>query len=144
MATITATEWSQSEAALRQLRETVFMQEQHISAADEWDGKDESARHYLVTEARRPIGCARLLINGPDGKIGRVAILPAFRRKHLATDLLHFVISDAMALGLQTLHLDAQTSVTSLYEKLGFVAHGNTFEDAGILHQSMTLVLASP
>ena len=74
MATITATSWSQSEAALRRLRETVFMQEQHVSAADEWDGKDDTARHYLVTETGQPVGCARLLMEDSRGKIGRVAI----------------------------------------------------------------------
>lgn len=146
MISITKTDWQTSETALRKLRETVFMQEQHVSAADEWDGKDDNAIHYLVTAEGQAIGCARLLMDGNTkdgytGKIGRVAILPAWRRQHIATKLLQFIINNARETGLHTLSLDAQTTVTGLYKKLGFTAYGDTFMDAGILHQGMSLQL---
>jgi predicted GNAT family N-acyltransferase len=139
MITIIKTGWQQHRNALSQLRETVFIGEQKISAADEWDDKDESAAHYLVFSENQPIACARLLINNATGKIGRVCVLPAFRRQHIATQLLQFIIDDAKNSQLATLALDAQVNVTSLYSALGFQAIGETFMDAGILHQGMTL-----
>ncbi len=141
MITIIKTSWQQHRNALRQLRETVFIGEQQISAADEWDDKDETAHHFLVFSENQPIACARLLINNTIGKIGRVCVLPAFRRQHIATQLLQFIIEDAKNGTLATLDLDAQFNVTSLYSALGFQPIGETFMDAGILHQGMTLNL---
>lgn len=139
MITIIKADWQQHQNALKHLREEVFIREQQISAADEWDNKDETALHYLAVEKEQAIACARMMINQHSGKIGRVCVLPEFRRQHIATRLLQFIIDDAKNLTLKTLQLDAQITVTALYSALGFQAVGDTFLDAGIVHQNMTL-----
>lgn len=117
------------------------MREQQISAEDEWDGQDETSTHYLVYMDQQAIACARMIMQAPQGKIGRVAVLPAFRRQQVATTLLQFIINDARHTELASLSLDAQINIMDLYKKLGFRLQGDTFLDAGIVHQSMTLNL---
>lgn len=141
--TIIKTDWQSHRHLLQNLREEVFIREQQISAADEWDDQDNTATHYLVYNEQQAIACARMIRHEEQGKIGRVAVLPAFRRRQIATQLLQFIIKDAQASGLQALHLDAQIQVLDLYAKLGFAAEGETFLDAGIKHKKMTLKLAA-
>ncbi|MEL6648875.1 MAG: GNAT family N-acetyltransferase, partial [Pseudomonadota bacterium] len=62
-------------AACLELRRIVFMEEQNVSEADERDGKDDVAHHILARQKDRPVGCARILIDGHSGKIGRVCVL---------------------------------------------------------------------
>ena len=48
LSTITPTTWEHHQADLINIRTAVFMQEQQVSAADEWDGLDEQAIHFLA------------------------------------------------------------------------------------------------
>jgi len=43
----------------------------------------------------------------------------------------------ARAAGQTKFYLTAQTDKLAVYEKLGFVAFGDEFEDAGIQHRAM-------
>lgn len=82
---ITRTSWQTHRADLTKIRTAVFMQEQQVSAADEWDGLDEQAIHFIVHSAQgEAIACARLLSETSPHEetcyhIGRVAVLAAFR-----------------------------------------------------------------
>jgi len=76
-----------SEQLLRNVRETVFMHEQGVSAELEWDGLDEGCQHALTwSENGEPIGCGRLT---PDGHIGRMAVLREWRGMKVGTALLN-------------------------------------------------------
>jgi predicted GNAT family N-acyltransferase len=58
-------------AAIRAIREAVFIQEQGVPAELEWDGSDAQATHLLAIEpGGQAVGTARLL---PDGRLGRMA-----------------------------------------------------------------------
>lgn len=140
--TIIKAYWNTHQNSLKNIRQEVFITEQNISPADEWDNADNNALHYLAIQQHKTIACARMIINNNEGKIGRVAVLQAYRRKNIATELLTFIIQEAITLQLSTLLLDAQIDVLNLYKKLGFTAYGDTFFDAGILHQKMCLDLA--
>ena len=70
------------------LRRAVFMEEQHVSEAEERDGKDDMAHHILARLAGRPVGCARILVDGSTGKIGRVCVLCNQRGKGLGQALM--------------------------------------------------------
>jgi predicted GNAT family N-acyltransferase len=55
--------WSEAAALLRAIRTEVFVREQRVPAALEWDGLDEAALHVLArTQAGEAVGTARLLI----------------------------------------------------------------------------------
>lgn len=127
-------DWTTDQAALRQIREQVFILEQAVPVELEWDEQDASACHFLVLADQQPIGTARLLA---DGHIGRVAILPAWRGQQIGSALMQAVIAEAEQRALIPQHLAAQTHALSFYQRLGFRVIGEVFMDAGIPHQGM-------
>lgn len=120
------------------LRMEVFVEEQGVPAWEEIDAEDERASHFVVEADGQIVGTARLVDQGAGvGKIGRVAIRKAWRGQGLGRDLMRHV----MAAGFRQFHtltLDAQVSALAFYERLGFVAEGDIFLDAGIEHRRMT------
>jgi predicted GNAT family N-acyltransferase len=134
-------EWPRAEqrAALLDLRHTVFVQEQGVPEARERDGLDADCWHVLARdESGQPIGCGRLT---PAHKIGRMAVLQAWRGQGVGAALLRELIARARAQGWPEVALDAQVSALGFYQREGFVAHGDEFEDAGLPHRSMRLSL---
>ena len=135
--------WLDQRDALRQLRDIVFIQEQNVPLADEWDGKDDDAIHFLIRMDDGALaGCARLLIESHHGKsvfhVGRVAILSAYREQGLGRELMRFIMDFCKQLSPEnSVYLHAQTSRKRFYEHLGFVATGDVFMDAGIPHIEM-------
>lgn len=69
-------DWHKDNAALRRIREAVFINEQSVAPELEWDSEDSQAIHFLALEDDYPIGTARLL---SDGHIGRVSVLRDWR-----------------------------------------------------------------
>lgn len=133
--TIVAVRWCDEEKALRTVRETVFMQEQQVPEALEWDGLDAEAIHLLARDINgTPIATARMLA---DGHIGRVAVLAPWRGRGIGTALMEKMFDIATTKGMSALHLDAQVSAIPFYERLGFHAEGEIFMDAGIPHRHM-------
>jgi predicted GNAT family N-acyltransferase len=133
--------WAQDERMLRALRLEVFVQEQGIPEALEWDGCDAACRHVLAqTDAGEAIGSARL---AEDGRIGRMAVRPLWRGQGVGRALIAQCLSLARCMGLARVHLHAQVSATLFYARYGFAASGPPFSEAGIPHLAMTLALDS-
>ncbi|WP_134726497.1 GNAT family N-acetyltransferase [Paracoccus luteus] len=126
-------------AACHAIRRAVFIDEQAVPEALEIDGLDGAAIHLLATVDGRPVGCARLLIDGTVGKIGRVAVLRQARGTGLGAALIRAALDELRGVpGVTTAKLGAQTHALGFYERLGFVAQGPVFDDAGIPHRTMT------
>ncbi|WP_370252231.1 GNAT family N-acetyltransferase [Nioella sp.] len=128
-------------AACFAVRKAVFMGEQGVSEAEEWDGLDDACTHFLAASADGPAGCARLLPKGYIAKVQRVAVMPAYRGTGLGRQIMQAVLDHARHEGFTTVILDSQTHALGFYEALGFIAHGPEFDDAGIPHRSMRLAL---
>ena len=138
--TISETDWAHDAARLSAVRRAVFVDEQGVPEALEWDAHDAAALHLLATTIDgSPIGCARLL---PDGHIGRMAVLAAWRGQGVGQAMLAMLISAARRLGMTTLELSAQTHAMAFYARAGFVATGTEYEEAGIPHIAMQMKLA--
>ena len=136
--------WSDAEAVLRHIRTRVFMDEQQVSAADEWDGQDETAIHFLTSlDNGQAIATARVLVEADAAgeslyHIGRVAMLRDYRQEGVGRALMAYVIDWCMQQSSSArLYLHAQTSRTAFYQYLGFVPQGTEFMDAGIPHITM-------
>lgn len=133
--------WSNSEADIRLVRQTVFIDEQSVPQELEWDGEDEYCLHFVArSPSGDPLGTVRLMV---DGKIGRLAVLKDWRKKGVGRALLAAVMASALAEGDTRPYLDAQVSALGFYEKFGFVAFGPVFDDAGIPHRRMNLDLGA-
>ncbi|WP_290653106.1 GNAT family N-acetyltransferase [Aquisalimonas sp.] len=123
--------------AIRSIRDLVFVQEQQVPRELEWDDADAGCIHVLAEDNNgHPVGTGRL---APDGKIGRVAVLPTWRRKGIGTAILAELVNEALACGLAECRLHAQASALDFYIRQGFVAEGPLFEEAGITHRLMRL-----
>lgn len=125
------------------IRRTVFIEEQGVPEADEIDGRDRECRHFLAlpektSGLRAAIGTARLLFTD-DGyaKAQRVAVLRAWRGKGVGAALMFALEGEAARAGYAVLVLAAQKTAVPFYERLGYVAYGEEFEDAGIAHRLM-------
>ncbi len=124
-------------AACHALRRAVFIDEQGVPEADEWDDLDGEAVHLLALDAGRAVGTARLLHRGDIGKIGRVCVLKSARGTGLGAALIAEGCTRLRALGCTSAKLGAQVHAIPFYEKLGFTVCGPVYDDAGIPHRDM-------
>jgi predicted GNAT family N-acyltransferase len=129
------TDWAHDAERLAAIRRAVFIDEQGVPEALEWDEDDAEAVHLLATrDDGTAIGCARLL---PDGHIGRMAVLPGWRGSGVGRALLAAAIRLARIQGHATLRLSAQAHAAGFYADAGFAAVGDPYEEAGIPHVAM-------
>lgn len=127
---------------LRAVREPVFVEEQQVPLALEWDDLDPLCVHVIARDAAgSPIGTGRLT---PERSVGRMAVLPTWRGKGVGDGLLLALIAEAERRRWPELHLHAQVSAAGFYVKHGFVPVGDRFMEAGIQHQDMRRRLDGP
>ncbi len=137
--TISETNWAHDAARLVVVRRAVFIDEQAVPEVLEWDEYDAVSTHWLALAGDgSPIGCARLL---PDGHLGRMAVLPAWRGRGIGRALLDAVLHAARMRGERLIRLSAQTHAAGFYADAGFVADGSVYEEAGIPHVAMQKTL---
>ena len=131
--------WHDGEPLLRAIREAVFIREQNVPAELEWDGKDDTCRHALALSLNGDaIGCGRMQ---PNGHIGRVAVLPQWRKQKVGTAIIEALLDEARSRGYKQVDVDAQIHAIPFYQNFGFVEHGKEFLDAGMPHKKMKLKL---
>jgi ElaA protein len=126
-------------ALCRALRRTVFIEEQGVSEADELDDLDDEAVHLVAWDGAQALGSARLLTKGEAGKIGRVCVLQVARGRGIGAALIRAAVQHFQQAGRAEVWLGAQTHALGFYERLGFVAEGPVYDDAGIPHRDMVL-----
>jgi predicted GNAT family N-acyltransferase len=130
------------------VRKEVFVVEQQVPEDLEYDAYDADAVHVLaVREDGVPIGAGRLLNGeaaavktGGDsgvGSLGRLAVLKSARGLGVGIALVRGIEDAARARGLTAVDLHAQTHALGFYERLGYVAYGPEYLEAGIPHQAM-------
>ncbi len=120
------------------LRHAVFVEEQHVPVELERDESDAGAVHVVALLGDRCVGTGRLVVQaGGVGRVGRMAVEPAFRRRGVG-DLVLLALEDhARATGLREIELHAQCYVERFYAKHGYAREGEVFEEAGIEHVVM-------
>jgi len=129
-------------AELRAVRETVFVQEQQVPLEEEWDALDPLCHHVIARDQDgHPIGTGRLT---PEHRIGRMAVLAAWRGQGVGDAMLLALMEQARNQGWPAVSLNAQVSAEAFYARQGFIPHGERFEEAGIQHQSMRRALHGP
>ncbi|MFD8026996.1 GNAT family N-acetyltransferase [Streptomyces lavendulae] len=139
-------------AACYAVRTDVFVVEQSVPESIEYDAYDAVAVHVLaVGPDGEALGTGRLL-HGPEalgktgspeiGSLGRLAVRKSARGLGVGVALVRAIEAEAAGLGLTAVDLGAQTHATGFYERLGYVAYGPEFQDAGIPHRSMRRPLA--
>ena len=133
--TVREVSWAEGQDTLQKIRTLVFIREQGIDPADEWDPNDAGAIHLLAECESEPVGCARIL---NSAIIGRMAVLKEARNKNSGSRILRHAIKLIQETG-NTPTLGAQISAMRFYASHGFLPEGPVFDDAGIPHRTMTL-----
>ncbi|OAM52115.1 hypothetical protein A7981_01095 [Methylovorus sp. MM2] len=131
--------WDAAGAALKTIRSQVFIEEQQVPIALEWDGLDDSAIHILALDNETPIGCARIL---QGGIIGRMAVLNAYRNMGIGHSILAAAIAICRREQWFEIKLSAQMHALAFYQKAGFSICSSEYIDAGIPHKDMVLDLS--
>lgn len=126
--------WQNAASQIKPIRETVFIDEQHVPVDLEWDDLDQDACHVLVCLGDEGIGTARLL---NDGHIGRMSVLPDYRGMGLGSKMLTLLIDKARELALDIVVLSAQLHAIPFYQTHGFHVVSDSYMDAGIVHKDM-------
>ena len=139
MATVQVGDWATLGVEAAAIRKTVFVEEQGIPAALEWDAGDADCLHAV---ARNRLGLAlatgRLLASAPGvAKIGRMAVLPSLRGSRVGSQVLAALMQAARDRGDTSVVLHAQTSAAPFYLRAGFTPEGAAFDEAGIPHLAM-------
>lgn len=155
---VSAADWR----AVQSVRRRVFVEEQGVPEADEWDAADADAlrgrtvRHLLAESDGQPVGAARWRpapgpsTDAPAGtvpsprtavaKLERFAVVPEARGCGIARQLVARALADARTAGFERFVLHAQTYAVGLYAGFGFVTGGAPFDEDGLEHVKMTLV----
>lgn len=130
--------WDKLEQDAKFIRKQVFIIEQNIPEEEEWDDQDMISDHFVVYDQDQPIATARLLQNN---SVGRVAVLKAYRGQGIGRMIMLEIIRQAHRQDRKFLHLSSQVHAISFYEKLGFSIQGDAYDECGIPHIKMQLVI---
>ncbi len=123
------------------IRNLVFVKEQGIDASLEFDLLDTESKHYLVYNNETPIATGRWRKTKDGIKLERYAVIPTWRNQGIGQELLGDMLDDTLPLQLE-IYVHAQIGAVPFYKKNGFEIEGQTFYEAGILHNKMRYTLA--
>jgi predicted GNAT family N-acyltransferase len=121
------------------LRTRVFVDEQGVPPEIERDAADATAVHVLSRDpAGRVVATGRLLLRD-DGtaSIGRMAAGPAVRGRGHGSAVLAELHRQAVHRGVTEIELHAQLTARAFYDRAGYTAVGDVYEEAGIAHITM-------
>lgn len=119
------------------VRRRVFQDEQGVPAELEFDADDELAAHVIAAVDGTVVGTGRVVLHDDDAKIGRMAVLPQWRKHGIGRALLAALLREAARRGATRAVLHAQVHALGFYAREGFTAVGEEFEEAGIPHRRM-------
>lgn len=139
-------DWADLQTDAATVRRAVFVKEQGIDESEEWDDDDARAHHVVLrSKAGLVIGTGRLIPPAADaasgheqvGKIGRMAVIKSCRSIGVGQRLLSALLDEARRRQMTHIRISAQVAAQSLYERAGFVAKGEVYDEVGIPHQAM-------
>ncbi len=121
------------------IRREVFIDEQKVPEAEEYDALDGTALHVLARRGGEPVATARVVLKeeGRVAKIGRVAVRRLARGTGAGAAVMRWIEGDPAVAGVRDFVLEAQVHAVPFYERLGYVAEGDEFLDVGIPHVFM-------
>jgi len=137
-----STEEKENMISCYKIRNRIFVEEQGVDKTLEFDGLDDHAVHYLLSEDGKDVATARW-IEKPEGvKIERFAVLKEYRNKAYGTLLLKYILVE-LVLSKKPIFLHSQESAVKFYSVNGFDIEGDDFKEAGIIHKKMVFTNSS-
>lgn len=136
MIRIRVADYERDREAIREIRFAVFVEEQGVPAEIEIDAADPRCMHVLAFADESAVGTARIDFERA-GKVGRLAVTRPMRGRGIGTVLMRRLHELARERGLGAVWCHAQIEAEPFYARLGYVASGPRFDEAGIEHVRM-------
>jgi predicted GNAT family N-acyltransferase len=127
-------DWEKAKPLASPIRFEVFVREQRVPPEIELDAQDAASLHAISFIENKAVATGRLL---PDGHIGRMAVLKAWRGRGIGAQMLARLIEAARQRGDRQVALSAQVHAIGFYRSHGFRPLGEVYQEAGIDHQAM-------
>jgi len=118
------------------IRIKVFVEEQKVPVELEMDDIDPITDHVIVYVDGQPAATGRIVRDNPVS-LGRIAVLPEYRGTGIGAIVVNQLTRKLFTEGYPEIHIHAQIQALGFYEKLGFKAYGEPYDEAGIPHRSM-------
>jgi predicted GNAT family N-acyltransferase len=121
------------------IRREVFVREQRIPADEDFDDKDDVARHVLVSIGGRAAATGRVLVSDPEHAVlARIAVLEEFRGSGLGPVVVRELEAIATAAGCRHLSLHPHHYLERFYADLGYVTVPGSESEVGV-HRLITM-----
>ncbi|MBC8584489.1 GNAT family N-acetyltransferase [Youxingia wuxianensis] len=121
------------------VRDEVFTKEQGFASPDT-DQHDPSSIHLVIYDEDRPVATARVFSlqdNKCSYKLGRIAVLKAYRGKNLGRRLMEEMEDLIKIMGGKRVYISAQCQAQPFYQRLGYTAYGEVYLDEHCPHIDM-------
>ncbi len=120
------------------VRIAVFVDEQGIPRSEELDDLDAVAVHCVAYDDEgAPVAAGRLLVEDGYAKIGRMAVLASHRGTGLGAAVLDALEREGVGRGIRCFKLSAQLHARGFYDRRGYAAAGDVYDEVGIPHIAM-------
>jgi predicted GNAT family N-acyltransferase len=103
------------------VRSAVYIAEQECPFAEEFDGNDHCATHFIGLVNGEPAGCIRIRFFYDFAKIERLAVLKRFRQSMLASDLVLAGIDHVRRKGFRRIYGTAREGLEGFWARFGGV-----------------------
>lgn len=127
------------------IREEVFVREQHVFGVTDRDAHDGHRETVHVLGACGAVACGTVRLYPLDEpglwKGDRLAVLPAYRARHLGGPLVRFAVRTAGERGGRRMIAFIQPANVAFFERLGWSRVGDLVEYVGLPHQQMAIGL---
>ena len=135
--------WGALKTVAGALRTEVFVQEQGVSQALEWDDKDALSLHAVLRNRMGLAVATGRLMPAVEGvsKIGRMAVKKQLRGLKLGDHVLQGLLEAAQKRGDKEVVLHAQCTAERFYQRQGFTRRGEVFQEADMDHVEMYISL---
>lgn len=114
-------------------------------------GREEQCEHFVAVvdhpNGEKVVGTATLHIDQDTrrGKVQQVCVDKQLQGEGIGRRLMISIEARGFGeLGLNSLYCHSQLSAMPFYDKLGWIAEGEEFEEAGIIHSRMAISAPKP
>lgn len=122
-----------------EIRRRVFVIEQNVDPAEEYDEYESSCVHFLAKEGAQPIGTCRIRKTENGCKLERFAVLKEHRGKGAGAALVQACLQHEWLSEPGTyVYMHAQEHALDFYARFGFTASGDRFWECEIPHFKMS------
>jgi predicted GNAT family N-acyltransferase len=124
---------SQSLNEVFAIRRVVFVEEQQVDPAEEYDEYESSSRHFLLRVGGQGVATGRFRSTDKGWKVERMAVLAEARGKGYGEQVLRGMLALIPQDG-RPIYLHAQEHALAFYRKNDFLPQGERFWEANIPH----------